>query len=183
MTQAPMPQSELEEATRPGRSPTDADLEARIRLALGRWPELDPEVEGIVSRVCTASQWLDRSARETASRLGLTKEEFKVLLALDDGHRSHGALCRELGVSTGAMTNRLDKLERSGLVARSPDPRDRRGVQLELTDAGGSVLDKTINVGARRERELLSLLSASDRRQLNRLLKKLVVSLERELGS
>jgi DNA-binding MarR family transcriptional regulator len=59
-----------------------------------------------------------------------------VLMALHAGSRSHGALCRELEVSTGAMTNRLDKLEREQLVHRSPDPDDRRGVLLELTADG-----------------------------------------------
>jgi DNA-binding MarR family transcriptional regulator len=154
-----------------------------IRLALARWPEIDPEVEGVVSGVSMAGRHIDQAARMTLRRLGLTKEEFKVLLALHTGRKAHGELCRELGVSTGAMTNRLDKLERSGLVVRSRDPRDRRGVQLELTGPGNDLLDETVSAGARRERELLSGLSSSERRQLNRLLRKLVESLDRELAS
>src|SRR5579875_1794542 len=95
---------------------TDADIDAQVRLALATWPQIDPEVEGIISRIAKAERYLAGEARATLDRVGLTKEEFKVLLALHGGSRSHGSLCRELKVSTGTMTNRLDKLERAGLV-------------------------------------------------------------------
>jgi DNA-binding MarR family transcriptional regulator len=80
------------------------------------------------------------------------------------------------------MTNRLDKLERSGLLTRSRDPEDRRGVLLELTPAGDEKLRQYIDTGANRERQLLAALSAGDKRQLNRLLQKLLNSLHREIG-
>src|SRR5579875_3555036 len=95
---------------------TDADIDAQVRLALATWPQIDPEVEGIISRIAKAERYLAGEARTTLDRVGLTKEEFKVFLALHGGSRSHGSLCRELKVSTGTMTNRLDKLERAGLV-------------------------------------------------------------------
>jgi DNA-binding MarR family transcriptional regulator len=160
----------------------DADLDAQLRLALATWPQIDPDVEGIVTRIARAARYLDNAAQARLRRLGLTKEEFKVVCSLHAGTRSHGSLCRELRVSTGAMTNRLDKLERSGLVTRSRDPNDRRGILLELTPAGHEKLDQYIDTGATRERQLLASLSKSDKRQLNRLLQGLLTSLQLQIG-
>jgi len=161
---------------------TDPDLNAHVRLALATWPQLDPEVEWIVTRLAKASRYFDRAAHASLARVGLTKEEFKVLVALHVGPRSHGALCRELDVSTGAMTNRLDKLEQNGLVARSRDPHDRRGVLLELTPGGRQKLGEYVDTGATRERELLAALDGDEKRQLNVLLQKLLTALQAELG-
>jgi DNA-binding MarR family transcriptional regulator len=77
-----------------------------------------------------------------------------VLMRLHDAVRSHGWLCSDLEVSTGAMTNRLDKLEQRDLIKRTPDPADRRGVLLELTAAGRARLEEYISAGAAREREV-----------------------------
>jgi DNA-binding MarR family transcriptional regulator len=165
-----------------GLTPDDvARLDPHVRLALATWPQIDPAVEGIVTRVAKASRQLDAEMRASLAQVGLTKEEFKVLMELHAGPQTHGALSRHLDVSTGAMTNRLDKLERAGLVSRSRDPTDRRGVRLTLTQAGAERLDAYIDRGAHRERELLEGLSAGDKRQLNELLTKLVDSLETEL--
>ena len=167
----------------PGLTPEDeAGLDAHVRLALATWPQIDPGVEGIVTQIGKASRLLDSEMKLSLGHVGLTKEEFKVLIELHAGPLAHGALCRELEVSTGAMTNRLDKLERAGLVARSKDPHDRRGVLLALTDAGQQRLEAYIDRGAHRERELLEGLTDADKRRLNALLAKLLASLEAELG-
>jgi DNA-binding MarR family transcriptional regulator len=167
----------------PGLTPEDqARLDPHVRLALATWPQIDPAVEGIVTRIGKASRQLDSEMRASLAHVGLTKEEFKVLMELHAGPRTHGALCRQLEVSTGVMTNRLDKLERAGLVRRSKDPSDRRGVMLTLTPAGAERLGAYIDRGANRERQLLDGLSVRDKRQLNELLTKLVDSLESELG-
>jgi DNA-binding MarR family transcriptional regulator len=168
--------------TERGLTPEDQDrLDPHVRLALATWPQIDPAVEGIVTRIAKASRQLDAEMRASLAHVGLTKEEFKVLMQLHAGPQTHGALCRQLEVSTGAMTNRLDKLERAGLVSRSRDPDDRRGVMLTLTEAGDGRLDSYIDRGARRERQLLEGLSPSDKRRLNELLTKLVDSLDAEL--
>jgi DNA-binding MarR family transcriptional regulator len=104
---------------------------------------------------------------------------MKVIVALSREARSHGWLCRDLDVSTGAMTNRLDKLEDRGLIQRAADPDDRRGVLLELTEAGRERLEEYIDAGAGREIELLSGLSLAEKRELNALLSKLLLSLQR----
>jgi DNA-binding MarR family transcriptional regulator len=149
-----------------------------VRWAVANWPQIDPEVEGIVTRVEKIQRHLQNACRTSLGEAGLTKEEWKVLMALHDSVRSHGWLSRDLEVSTGAMTNRLDKLEHRGLIRRGPDPQDRRGVLLELTAAGQERLKEYIDAGAGRERELLDPLTLTEQQELNRLLSKLLVSLQ-----
>lgn len=159
-----------------------SDVDTHVRLARATWPQIDPDVEGIVVRVARAAELLDRAAGASLRQVELTREEFKVICTLHSGARSHGSLCDELAVSTGAMTNRLDKLERTGLVERSPDPSDRRGVMVSLTAAGRARLDDYIELGAAREQALLSGLSSADKRGLNQLLEKLLDSLRADLS-
>ena len=160
-----------------GGEPADSIVE-HVEWAVSTWPQIDPEVEGIVSRVDKIDRYLKNAFRASLGQAGLTKEEWKVILALSRGVRSHGWLCRDLDVSTGAMTNRLDKLEDRGLIKRAPDPEDRRGVLLELTDGGRERLEEYIDAGAGREIELLSGLSLAEKRELNTLLSKLLLSLQ-----
>jgi DNA-binding MarR family transcriptional regulator len=172
------PESEGE-AAESGRD----EVDEHVGSAVAKWPEIDPEVEGIVVRLDKIDRLIDKTATVNLGRFELTHEEFKVLISLHNGARTHGSLSRELMVSTGAMTNRLDKMERTGLVARSPDPSDRRGVLLELTDEGRRRLDDYIALAGRRERELLSAaLDDDEKRELNELLRKLLAVLQAELG-
>lgn len=149
-----------------------------VRWAVDTWPQIDPEVEGIVTRVDKIQRYLANAFRASLGDAGLSKEEWKVLMSLHDSVRSHGRLCRDLDVSTGAMTNRLDKLENRGLIRRGPDPQDRRGVLLELTSDGEARLEEYMDAGSGRERELLSDLTVNEKRELDRLLSKLLVSLQ-----
>ncbi len=167
------------DAAEPGTDEVDGHVDS----AVAKWPEIDPEVEGIVVRIDKIDRLIDKTATANLGRFELTHEEFKVLISLHNGPRTHGSLSRELVVSTGAMTNRLDKMERTGLLARSPDPSDRRGVLLELTDEGRHRLDDYIALAGRRERELLSAaLDDDEKRELNQLLRKLLAALQAELG-
>src|SRR5437588_7910749 len=136
------------------RSTSSDPITEHVRWAVAHWPQIDPEVEGIVVRVEKVHRHFQDAFRASLGDAGLTKEEWKVVMALHDSVRSHGWLCQDLDVSTGAMTNRLDKLERRGLIRRAPDPQDRRGVLLELTEAGQSHLQEYVAAGADREREL-----------------------------
>ncbi len=169
--QAPSADTQADAAT------TDPITE-HVRWAVANWPQIDPEVEGIVTRVEKIDRYLQAAFRESLGEVGLTKEEWKVLMALHRSVRSHGWLCGDLDVSTGAMTNRLDKLEQHGLIQRAPNPEDRRGVLLELTPAGQARLEQYIDAGAGRERELLESLTPAEKRDLNRLLAKLLLSLQ-----
>ena len=155
----------------------DDPVTEHVRWAVATWPQIDPEVEGIVTRVEKLHRHFQEAFRASLGEAGLTKEEWKVLMALHDNVRSHGWLCQDLEVSTGAMTNRLDKLERRGLIRRAPDPNDRRGVLLELTETGASQLEDYIEAGARRERELLEHMTLAEKQELNRLMSGLLASL------
>jgi DNA-binding MarR family transcriptional regulator len=159
-------------------SATDDPVTEHVRWAVANWPQIDPEVEGIVVRVEKIHRHFQDAFRTSLGEAGLTKEEWKVLMALHDSVRSHGWLCQDLDVSTGAMTNRLDKLERRGLIRRTPDPSDRRGVLLELTGTGASQLEQYVEAGAGRERELVDELTVAEQQELNRLMSKLLASLQ-----
>src|SRR5215475_12664052 len=154
-------------------------LDERIALAVATWPQIDPEVEGIIARVDKIGRYVQTAFRASLGEAGFTKEEWKVVMALTRGVRSHGWLCPDLDVSTGATTNRLDKVEDRGLIRRVPDPDDRRGVLLELTEDGRERLEGYIDAGAGREKELLSELSPTEKRELDALLSKLLLSLQR----
>lgn len=149
-----------------------------LEWSLREWPQIEPQVEAIVDAVGDADRRLKRSAVDTLRELGLSHGEFRVLMQLVGGQRSHGQLTRALLVSTGTMTNRLDRLDSAGLVRRHPDPGDRRGVLVELTEKGRSTLDRYIDVEADRERQLLGGLNGRDRAALVELLAKLLWSLE-----
>jgi DNA-binding MarR family transcriptional regulator len=77
-------------------------------------------------------------------------------------------------LSSGAMTNRLDRMEQAGLIRRLPDPHDRRGTLVEPTQAGHGVWDRTSGIQAIREAQVASVLDAEDRETLHRLLRALM---------
>jgi DNA-binding MarR family transcriptional regulator len=91
---------------------------------------------------------------------------------------SPGELGEELLLSSGAMTNRLDKLEAAGFVAREPDPNDRRALIVRLTPAGIGKIDEAVNAAAHNEFAVVSVLTAAEQRRLNGLLRKLMLSFE-----
>jgi DNA-binding MarR family transcriptional regulator len=163
-----------------GDDPGEAD--SHRRWALLEWPEIDPEVEELVQGLIRAQRYLNQASGDTLKGLGLSHGEVMVLFSLVAGERSHGDIARSLLASTGTITNRLDKLERLGLIQRRPDPQDRRGVLLQLTESGRKTLDQYVSVEAERERNLLRDLSRAELRQLNQLLRKVLLGLRRDLG-
>jgi DNA-binding MarR family transcriptional regulator len=112
---------------------------------------------------------------------GLQPGEFDVLATL----RRSGApymlsptrLYEAAMISSGGMTNRIDRLERAGLIERHPDPNDRRGKLIALTATGRRVIDETITRHVANEQRLLSVLTTAEREKLNALLKKLIAGL------
>src|SRR5829696_3069628 len=120
-----------------------------------RLPVMDLVVEGIVDRITGLSKRLHREMDETLEAFGLNSGESKVLGILWRGGEPHraspGVLARLEDLSTGAMTNRLDRLEEAGFVRRLPDPGDRRAVQVELTEKGKRAWEKAIAAQAKKE--------------------------------
>jgi DNA-binding MarR family transcriptional regulator len=144
--------------------------------------DLDLTVEGIVDRVQGINRRLQRVVEETLSAYGLSQGEWKVLSSLRWAgapyRRSAGDLARIAELSSGAMTNRLDQLERSGLVRRLRDPDDRRGVLVELTTDGRKVWEEALGVQAAKEALFASALTKAEREQLNALLRRLMLEFE-----
>lgn len=149
-----------------------------------RYDEIDPEVEGVVSRMSAINKHVSRAFDETLAHHGLNHGEYRMLLRLAtrsaDNRLSAGELSRALMLSSGAMTNRLDRLEKAGLLRRVPDPRDRRGVLIELTDDGITTIDRAVTEQAAKEIDVMSGLSPKELAQLNGLLRKVLVSLEHD---
>jgi DNA-binding MarR family transcriptional regulator len=143
-------------------------------------PGLDYEVEGIVDRIQSLQRRFRHALEETLGEHGLSWGEWKVLGKLILGEcGSPGELASELEVSSGAMTNRLDRLEHAGLIRRMPDPDDRRGVKIELTDAGLEAWTVSTSAQARKEALVASALEKSEQVELNALLRKLMLAFER----
>jgi DNA-binding MarR family transcriptional regulator len=160
----------------------DDDFDEHVRWATTAWPAIDPDVEGVVTRIEKAARYFERAATDTLEMVRLTHGELKVLLRLTRGARGQGDIARSLLVSTGTMTNQLDKLESAGLVRRHPDPNDRRGKLVEMTEKGHQTLDNYVSVQAKRESQLLSHLTPAEKKQLIDLLRKCLASLDAESG-
>jgi DNA-binding MarR family transcriptional regulator len=150
-------------------------------------PNLDLEVEGIVDRMNGLSRRFKRTLNETIAEHGLSFEEWDVLGALRRAgppfRRSAGELAEISDLSSGAMTNRLDRLEKAGLVKRLPDPNDRRGVLIELTKAGERKWLDSAGAGAAREALIASALTRREKEQLNALLRRLMLEFEQHEGT
>jgi DNA-binding MarR family transcriptional regulator len=158
----------------PGADEVDELVEAWQRERA----DLDLGPVEVFSRISRLSWLLDRVRREAFSAHAIEPWEFDVLAALRRAGKpyrlSPGQLLRETMVTSGTMTNRIDRLGDRGLVERSPDPHDRRGVLVGLTAAGKRAVDGAFESLIARERDLLAELSASDRRELAALLKRLM---------
>jgi DNA-binding MarR family transcriptional regulator len=140
--------------------------------------DLDLMPVEVFSRISRLSRLLDRARKDAFTAHALEPWEFDVLAALRRTGKpyrlSPGQLLRETMVTSGTMTNRIDRLGARGLVVRSPDPHDRRGVLVGLTGAGKRAVDGAFQGLIAGERDLLSELSAAERRELAGLLKRLM---------
>ena len=144
-------------------------------------PDLDTASLGVVIRVMTLYRSLRREATRALEPLDLELWEYDVLSAL----RRQGSpyvlpatrLARETYLSSGAMTNRIDRLESRGLVRRRPDRRDRRGVNVSLTAKGRKLIDKAIQYRLDSARDSLRALSPAQQRELARLLRIAVLAM------
>ncbi len=138
----------------------------------------------VFSRVTRLSRHLDRMRRRVFAEHGLELWEFDVLTALrragEPFQLSPGTLLREMLVTSGTMTNRVDRLAARGFVTRLPDPGDRRGVLVQLTSSGIGAVDAAFDGLIFRERELLSDLREADRRRLVDLLRSMVAPFDED---
>jgi DNA-binding MarR family transcriptional regulator len=145
-------------------------------------PDLDVSPMHVLSRVTRLARHLDIARRSAFASHGLETWEFDVLAALrrvgPPFQLTPGALLRATLVTSGTMTNRVDRLAEAGLVRREPDPRDRRGVLVTLTDAGQARVDAALADFLHSERTLLSGLDDRQRELLSAMLRTLLAPLD-----
>lgn len=159
------------------------DVDRLVEAWAAARPDLDLAPMQVLSRVTRLCRQLDSARRSAFTQHGVEPWEFEVLAALRRAgppyQLSPGRLLRETLVTSGTMTNRIDRLEQRGLVTRLPDPHDRRGVLVRLTERGRGTVDGALASLLEHERSLLAALDEGDQRTLSTLLRRLSVSLER----
>src|SRR3954454_2426405 len=140
--------------------------------------ELDLAPVAVFSRVSRLARRLELARRDAFAEHDIELWEFDVLAALRRAgapyELSPGRLLRETMVTSGTMTNRVDRLAARGLVERSPDPDDRRGVIVRLTPEGKATVDGAFGALLDAERDLLADLPDRDRTKLAALLRSLL---------
>jgi DNA-binding MarR family transcriptional regulator len=149
---------------------------------IGQWaherPDLDTSAMAVFGRVFRLARVAGDRVEKAYAAYGIGRPEFDVLATLrragEPYQLSPGALAASMMLSTGGTTARLDRLEKAGLVERSPSPSDRRGVLVRLTPRGLEVIDQAVGAGLAEQQQLLAHLSAEKRRQLDDLLREVL---------
>ncbi len=133
---------------------------------------------GVVGRVLRLGGLLERRVEETLKPFGLTLWQFDVLATLRRTGKpfrlSPSELMKEIMLSSGAMTNRIDRLEAMGFVERRPEPSDRRSVQIVLTAKGKRLIDRVIPERFDWAAAVVDPLSDREQRSLEQMLRKLL---------
>jgi DNA-binding MarR family transcriptional regulator len=150
----------------------------------GQWsavrPDLDVSPIEVIGRVSRLSRLVDRRLAQNFGRHGIENWMYDVLATLRRSGEPYeltaGALVRQTMVTTGAITNRIDRLEQRGLVERS-SARDRRKVIVRLTKQGLDLVDEVVLTHMATERQILSALSPRQQRDLARLLRTTLLAL------
>ena len=158
----------------------------RADIAVEQWgrerPDLPALPMAVFGRLTEAAERVMRDHMNPLfAEAGLQPGEFDVLATLRRSGKpymlSPTRLYEAAMISSGGMTNRIDRLERAALVERRPDPNDRRGTLIALTDTGKRVIDATIGRHVANEERMLSALTLAEQKKLNVLLRKLIAVL------
>ena len=156
-----------------------------VDLVLEQWgeqrPDLDASPMGVIGRLSRLGALFDAELRRNFAKHDLDRASFDVLATLRRSNAEHSltpaGLMRSSMVTSGAISQRLDRLEARGLVARAPSETDGRGVRVTLTAKGLELIDGVLPTHIDTESNLLSGLSAAERDQLASLLRTLLESL------
>lgn len=158
----------------------------RVDDILAQWnrerPDLDVEPMGLLGRIARLRTHLAREIEKALAAHGLNSASFDVLATLRRSgppyRLSPGDLIATTMVSSGTMTNRLDQLEKAGLIERSHNPDDRRGVIIALTPKGLALVDTAVTDHVENQHKLLDGLDAQERVALDGLLRKFLGEFE-----
>jgi len=153
---------------------------APLENILEQWkrqrPDLDPAPMAVCGALRRANERVRAAIEANVAEAGLDGAGFDVLLTLRRQGRGEtltpSDLAGDMMLSTSAMTNRLDRLEKRGLIERRADPKDRRSLRVALTEEGFALADRLVVSHLALEEELLAQLSGSEREELMRLLTK-----------
>lgn len=167
-----------EESTAPAGPGTRDEVDRLVSAWRRERPDLDVSPLEVLSRVNRLARHLDRARRTAFTERGLETWEFDVLSALrragNPYQLSPGQLLTQTLVTSGTMTNRIDRLAAAGLVSRHRDQQDKRGVLVALTDRGKRVADAALDGLLDRERRLLTGLEPAEQEELATLLRVLL---------
>ncbi|TWD84835.1 DNA-binding MarR family transcriptional regulator [Kribbella amoyensis] len=156
-----------------------------VDLVLAQWserrPDLDASPMAVMGRLKRLAQLVDTELRRNFARYDLDSPSFDVLATLRRSNAEHSltpaGLMRSSMVTSGAITQRLDRLEARGLVRRTPSETDGRGVRVTLTEEGLQVIDAVLPAHVETEDKLLQALSGPEREALASTLRTLLESL------
>jgi DNA-binding MarR family transcriptional regulator len=178
-----MRQDARQQVTSEGADAVDAIVAAWRRER----PDLDPTAKHVTGRIVRLASIFQDAFAAAFAPLGITDGDYGVLATL----RRAGApyrltptdLAKHRMMTSGGMTAAIDRLERRSLVARSPNPDDRRGSLVELTDAGRTTVDAAMALHAETEQRLVAALGATERHDLERLLRTLLLAVDGPAGA
>ncbi|MER5807147.1 MarR family transcriptional regulator [Streptomyces sp. NPDC002033] len=150
----------------------------------GQWyavrPDLDTAPMAVFGRIYRIAKAMGDAMERTYNRYGITTGEFDVVATLRRSGAPYTLSPRQLSatlmLTTGGMTGRLDKLEKAGLLTRSPDPHDRRGLQVTITERGLALIDEAVGAGLEVQAGVLQGLDAEEAELLTGLLRKLLAN-------
>ncbi|WP_111495628.1 MarR family winged helix-turn-helix transcriptional regulator [Marinobacter bohaiensis] len=161
---------------------------SRVKLATDQWqtemPELDLLPMELLGRLGAATRQITRDYLDPFFKShGLHQGEFDVLATLRRSGEPYSLgptqLFEALMISSGGMTNRLDRLEKAGLIRRTPNPEDRRGMLVSLSDDGLALINRIVPLHVDNEARALTALTRNEQKRLNDLLGKLLEGLDR----
>jgi DNA-binding MarR family transcriptional regulator len=155
----------------------------RILAQWGRErPDLDVSPMAIIGRISRAERLIDARMKAVSLDFRLERWGFDVLATLRRAGEPYRLtptqLFQSLMLTSGAITNRIDRLEEAGFVERLVDPGDRRGTLVSLTRNGHKLIDRALAAHMETEEDMLAPLSSSDRQKLADLLRILLLHLE-----
>jgi DNA-binding MarR family transcriptional regulator len=145
-------------------------------------PDLDIWPMQAVGRLSRLANYTRQEISELHKQLGLASGEFDVLATLlrsgPPYRLTPTVLFKSAMLTSGAMTNRLNRLEQRGLIERLPDPDDRRSLLVQLSDSGRELINRAVEHHLQLQARLLNALQPEQQRQLNDLLRQLLLSFE-----
>lgn len=168
-------------------APTNDDSNVRdaVDRILDQWsqarPDLNVSAMGPIGRLGRLAHHFSREMGEIFALHGLNAAGFDVLATLrrSPPHAlTAGKLMTSMMITSGTMTNRVDQLAKAGLVCRTADPEDARRAVIKLTQAGFDLIDTMLADHVARQQSLMSALSNDERESLDKLLRKLLASME-----